>query len=83
MTSARPKPEDSADGCRAFASADREKAAGTLNEHVRATFERSAEAWTTRAELLDRLQASFDARTVAIQADDSAVVRKAAGSSGE
>ena len=69
MTSTRPKPEDSADGCRAFAKADREKAAGTPNEHVRATFERSADAWTARAGLLDRLEASFNERTAAIQAE--------------
>jgi hypothetical protein len=30
--------------------------------HVRTTFERSAEAWSTRASLLDRLEARFNAR---------------------
>jgi hypothetical protein len=68
MTSTRPKPEDRADGCRAFAKADRDKAAGTPNDHMRATFERSADAWTARAGLLDRLEASFNARAAAIQA---------------
>jgi hypothetical protein len=62
MSSVRQKPEDSADGCRARAASNREQAAATANEHVRATFERSAEAWTERASLLDRLEARFNAR---------------------
>jgi hypothetical protein len=62
MSSSRRKPEDSADGCRAFAASDRERASTTTNIHVRATFERSAEAWSARAGLLERLQTSFDGR---------------------
>jgi hypothetical protein len=61
MSSSRRKPENSVDGCRAFAASDRERAS-TANGHVRATFERSAEAWSARASLLDRLETSFDAR---------------------
>jgi hypothetical protein len=62
MISPRRKPEDSADGCRAFAASDRERATAAFNVQIRATFERSAEAWTERAGLLDRLETSFRAR---------------------
>jgi len=62
MSSFRRKPEDSADGCRDFATSDRAKAAATPNDHMRACLERSADAWTARACLLERLKASFDAR---------------------
>lgn len=62
MNSCRRKAEDSADGCRAFAASDRERASATANAHVRARFERSAEAWSARAGLLDRLETRFDAR---------------------
>jgi hypothetical protein len=64
MSSSRRKPEDSVDGCRAFAASDRERASTAANGHVRARFERSAEAWTARASLLDRLETSFDARAM-------------------
>lgn len=66
MNSSRRKPEDSADGCRAFAASDRERASTTAITHVRATFERSAEAWTERASLLERLETSFDARAESV-----------------
>jgi hypothetical protein len=66
MSSSRRKPEDSVDGCRAFAASDRERASTADNGHVRARFERSAQAWTTRATLLDRLEADFDARAVCL-----------------
>ena len=62
MRSSPRKPEDSADGCRAFAASDRERASATGNTHIRATFERSAEAWSVRAGLLDRIEQSFNAR---------------------
>jgi len=62
MSSAKRKPEDSAVGCRAFAASDLERASATLNVHMRSTFERSAEAWTVRAKLLERLEATFNAR---------------------
>ena len=65
MSSARRKPEDSMEGCRAFAKSDREKAAETTNAHTRASFERSAEAWTARAGLLERLEANFADRSAA------------------
>jgi hypothetical protein len=65
MSSSRRKPEDSADGCRALAESDRERASATNNIHIRATFKRSAEAWSARASLLERLEVSFDAPSAA------------------
>ena len=62
MSSVRQKPEDSAEGCRAMAASNREQATATPNDHMRATLQRSAEAWTARASLLDRLEARFNAR---------------------
>jgi len=67
MSSSRRRPEDSADGCRAFALSDRERASATPNTHVRATFERSAEAWSARASLLDRLEINFGARAASLK----------------
>jgi len=61
MSSRRRRPEDTADGCRAFAASDRERASGTQNSHVRGTFERSADAWRARARLLERRDAGLDA----------------------
>jgi hypothetical protein len=66
MSSPRRKPEDSADGCRAFAASDRERASTAANGQVRATFERSAEAWSARASLLDRLETSLDASVASV-----------------
>ena len=58
----RRKPEDTAEGCRALAADDRERAAKAGNKHVRLTFERSAEAWSARAILLERAKENFHAR---------------------
>jgi len=66
MSSPRRKPEDSADGCRAFAASDRECASTAANGHVRDRFERSAEAWSARASLLDRLETTFNARVASV-----------------
>jgi hypothetical protein len=66
MSSPRRKPEDSAAGCRAFAASDRERALTAANGHVRDRFERSAEAWSARASLLDRLETSFNARVASV-----------------
>lgn len=62
MSSGRRKPEDSADGCRAFEQADRLRASATPNPQMRGCLERSADAWNTRATLLERLEASFNER---------------------
>lgn len=61
----RKKPEDTAEGCRALAADDRERAEAAVNGHVRGTFERSAEVWAARATLLTRLKRNFDARAEA------------------
>jgi hypothetical protein len=62
MSTERRVPEDSAGGCRALEQADRLRALATPNPHVRESFERSADAWSARATLLDRLEASFKER---------------------
>lgn len=66
MTSSRRKPEDRAEGCRALAASDRERASATANTHVRATFQRSADAWNARASLLERLEAGFEERAASL-----------------
>lgn len=68
MTVARRKAEDSADGCRTLAQADRARAATMTSEHMRAVLERSADAWSARARLLDRLEKDFTRRSAAAQA---------------
>lgn len=66
MSSAKRRPEDSAEGCRAFERDDRERAAANLTKHMRAILERSADAWSARARLLDRLERDFNERAAAI-----------------
>lgn len=51
-------PEDSAAGCRMMASDDRERAALSDSAHMGLRLLGSADAWTARAELLDRLEAN-------------------------
>lgn len=58
----RKKREDTAEGCRTLAEDDRGRAAANPNEHMRRSLQHSADAWAARARLLDRLQASFQAR---------------------
>lgn len=62
MTSPRRKPEDSAEGCRSLAEDDRARAAAMLNPHLRASLERSADTWSARAKLLDRLETNLHER---------------------
>ena len=57
------KAEDTPEGCRAMAEGDRERAAATDTERMRYRLEQSAAAWTKRADLLARLEASFQARS--------------------
>jgi hypothetical protein len=76
MSSANRKAEDSAEGCRALARADRDRAAGTPNFHMRDTFERSAIAWSARASMLQRLEASFSARAAAVLEERSGLFRR-------
>lgn len=65
MRPAHRKSEDSAGGCRALAQADRARAASTNTGHMRAVLERSADAWSARARLLDRLEKDFIKRAAA------------------
>ncbi len=69
MSSAKRKPEDSAEGCRGLERDSRERAAETTSEHMRTVLERSADAWSARAKLLSRLESNFLARAVEIQGD--------------
>ena len=50
--------EDSAAGCRSLASDDRDRARDSDSGRMRFRLACSAEAWTNRAELLDRLEAN-------------------------
>jgi len=52
------KREDSAAGCRSLASDDRDRAEHSDSDRMRFRLACSAEAWTNRAELLDRLEAN-------------------------
>lgn len=65
MTSGRRKLEDTAQGCRCLAEDDRLRATAMINPHMRAALERSAEAWTERAKLLERLERNFNERIAA------------------
>jgi len=62
MSSAKRKAEDSAEGCRGLECDDRKRAAASSSEHMRAVLEGSANAWSQRARLLDRLEKDFNAR---------------------
>lgn len=76
MTSAARKAEDSAEGCRALAQADRDRAAETVNGHMRASYERSATAWSARARLLQRLEANFSARAAAVRQEKNGIIHR-------
>ena len=61
LTRGRKRPEDTAEGCRALAAADLERAAALSGDHSRWRYEHSAAAWTARAGLLDGLETKFRA----------------------
>lgn len=65
MTSAHRRAEDTAEGCRSLAQDDRARAKAMINLHMRATLERSAEAWSARAKFLGRLERNFEERVAA------------------
>jgi hypothetical protein len=65
VTSGKRRLEDTAEGCRSLAENDRSRADAALNAHMRASLERSADAWSARAKLLESLQARFHARVAA------------------
>lgn len=55
-------PENTVQGCRDRATADLLEAVTVVTANQRRRLERSAESWTVRAVLLDRLNKSFDKR---------------------
>ena len=55
--------EDTAAGCRAKAAADLVRAVVPGGDYRRVRLERSAEVWSARADLLDRLEEKFRSRT--------------------
>jgi hypothetical protein len=65
------KREDTSLGCREMAAADHVRADATDTEHMRVRMESSADAWTARADMLQRLERSQDARLAAAAAPDS------------
>jgi len=65
----RRKPEDTAEGCRTLADADRARAEELPDGHMRGSLERSAEVWGNRANMLDRLEAGSNARAAAFVRD--------------
>ena len=82
MSSAKRRAEDSADGCRTLERDDRERAAVISSEHMRAVFERSADAWSARARLLDRLERDFNDRAAANAAVQPRRMRRVAKAHG-
>ena len=62
LTLHRRQPQDTSAGCRARAAADLSRAAELTGDHVRWRYQHSAQAWLARADLLDRLEAKFQAR---------------------
>ena len=74
MTPPRRRAEDTAAGCRSFAANDLVRAAEIVNTHMRVSHERSADAWTARAELLERLESRFNER-LAINGRSSAAAQ--------
>jgi len=57
--------EDTAAGCRANAAADLVRAVAPGGDYRRVRLERSAEIWSARADLLDRLNEKSRKRTAA------------------
>jgi len=82
MSSAKRKPEDSAEGCRGLERDSRERAAAATSEHMRVVLERSADTWSARAQLLNRLERNFLARAVKIQGGRSGLASEKAADNG-
>jgi len=73
-------PEDTVAGCEALAASDLARAAATDTENGRLKLQHSAASWQKRADLLQRLQNSFNKREALDQAEsDRAVGRPEAG----
>lgn len=56
------KAEDTSEGCHEMAANDRERASENVNERMKAVFERSASAWSSRGDMFKRLEAQREAR---------------------
>lgn len=56
------RPEDTVHGCRDRATADLLLSVSVLTANERLQLERSAQAWTLRADMLNRLNKSFEKR---------------------
>ena len=61
-------PQDTAGGCRDRATADLALAATMDTDNRRLRFEQSAAAWSQRAQMIQRLDESFEARRTAAAA---------------
>jgi hypothetical protein len=55
-------PQDTVQGCRDRAAADLLEAVTMVGTNQRLSLERSSQSWTLRADLLDRLEKSFEKR---------------------
>jgi hypothetical protein len=62
-------PENTVQGCRDRATADLLEAVTMVTANQRRRLERSAETWTARAAMLDRLNHSFEKRDALSRAD--------------
>lgn len=51
------KAEDTSAGCHAMAANDRARASENVNDRMKAVFERSADAWASRGNMFERLEA--------------------------
>lgn len=56
------KAEDTSEGCHAMAANDRERASENVNERMKAVFERSASAWSSRGDMFKRLEAQRESK---------------------
>jgi len=56
------KAEDTSEGCHAMAANDRERASENVNDRMKAVFERSASAWSTRGDMFKRLEAQRESK---------------------
>lgn len=56
------KAEDTSEGCHEMAANDRERASENVNERMKAVFERSASAWSSRGDMFKRLEAQRESK---------------------
>ena len=66
---------DTAHGCRDRATADQVQALAASTANARRVLETSAASWTQRAELLQRIEASIEARLHAADPDEPQLTR--------